>query len=86
MRYLFTIIFQTVQFFNAVLVISSVISFFIGCCKFIVVSVNDIKEHFYDLNEDVKNQCGNLTHQTRIEVDEKLCQILQFHGEVMQLS
>lgn len=84
--YLFTMILQTVQFFNAVLIIILILGFFVTCCEFIVVLVNDIKEHLHDINEDIKNQCGKLSHLDRIEVDRKLRSILRFHGEFLQLS
>lgn len=84
--YVFTMLLQASQFMIPFSTVFLFLSLFAGCCQFLIASIQDIKEHWLELSEDVKNKPKLVTIQKRIKMKEKLHQILQFHGDIEELA
>lgn len=83
---LFSMCFQMIQMIISIALTLLFQCSFVGCCQFLVIFVDDIKQQLHDLNDDVRNQSKIFTVQKNIEVKRKLCRIIELHGDTIQLS
>lgn len=78
-------IIQELQILIGTIVPLLLLSSFVSCCRFLIAFVRDIQENLYDLSFDVKRQVKLSTRQ-RIDIQKRLCDIIQLQAQFKQLS
>lgn len=84
--YVVATVLELLFFFGALEIFVTFLVIFLGLSQFCIAFAKDIKDRFDDFKHHTEQLRGKFLAFEQVELYKKLCKIIEFHSQAMQLS
>lgn len=84
--YLVAVTFQLVNFLGVLEIFLTFLIIYIDVCQFAITLADDIEYRFGVFSQDISQCHGTFSIKQQIALYDRLCEIIEFHSNAVQLS